>query len=175
MVLDKNKLADIQNYIKQNYVEPERIIFAERSCGSKPLDNDFSKQYSLYDDVSGLKKRVKSNINDSWQEALFHIIDTKFLDEVEVYKRGGLTKQTFSKIRSNSDYHPDKDTAIRLCIGLRLNLDETLDLLGKAGYTLSNSIERDLIVKYFIENKEYDIYSIDNVFEEFGFKTFLKY
>ena len=97
MVLDKNKLADIQNYIKQNYVEPERIIFAERAYGSKPIDNDFSNQYSLYDDVSGLKKRVKSNINDSWQEALFHIIDTKFLDEVEVYKRGGLTKQTFSK------------------------------------------------------------------------------
>ena len=175
MVIDKKKLAEIKNYIKQNYVEPERFILGDMASSSTSKSDSFSKSYSLYDDVSALKKRVKSNINDSWQEALFHIIDTKFLDEVEVYKRGGLTKQTFSKIRSNSDYHPDKDTAIRLCIGLRLNLDETLDLLGKAGYTLSNSIERDLIVKYFIENKEYDIYSIDSVFEELGFKTFLKY
>jgi hypothetical protein len=56
-----------------------------------------------------------------------------------------------------------------------LNLDETLDLLGKAGYTLSKSIERDLVVRYFIEKKEYDIYEIDCVFEDMGLKTFLKY
>ena len=173
MVLDEKKFSEIKEYIKKNYVQEKRTTSDIRYRVTE--DSCLSENYSLYDDVSKLKRRVESNINDSWQQALFNIIDKKFLDEVEVYKRGGLTKQTFSKIRSNADYHPDKDTAIRLCIGLKLNLDETLDLLSKAGYTLSNSIERDLVIKYFIENKEYDIYTMDNVFEELGFKTFLKY
>lgn len=173
MILDRSKLDEIKKYIADNYVEEIRACKEIRF--REVEDSSLSLNYSLYYDVSKLKKRVQSNINDSWQESLFNIIDSKFLDEIEVYKRGGLTKQTFSKIRSNSDYHPDKDTAIRLCIGLKLNLDETLDLLSKAGYTLSPSIERDLVVKYFIENKEYDIYTIDGVFEELGLKTFLKY
>ena len=111
MILDRKKISEIKEYIEKNYV-PE--VFAENIRFREVEDSCVSEKYSLYDDVSKLKRRVESNINDSWQQALFNIIDKKFLDEVEVYKRGGLTKQTFSKIRSNSDYHPDKDTAIRL-------------------------------------------------------------
>lgn len=129
----------------------------------------------MYENVDKLKKRVEINLSSSWQEALFALIDSKGLNDVDVYKNAGLTKQTFSKIRSNSEYHPDKDTAIRLCVGLQLNLDETLDLLGKAGYTLSLSIKRDLVVRYYIENHIYDIYEIDCVLEELKLKQFLKY
>ena len=171
MAINADKLLHIKQYIADNFVPgaPEGSPRLKQKCAAP------TGQYGLYDDVDKLRKRVNKNISDSWQEALFSIIDSKLLDEVEVYKRGGLTKQTFSKIRSNSEYHPDKDTAIRLCIGLKLNLDEALDLLGKAGYTLSPSIERDLIIRYFIENKEYDIYEMDCVFEELGMKQFLKY
>lgn len=171
MAISNEKLLEIKKYIEQNY-EPQSF---EAPRLSKRMASDISASYGLYDDVNALKHRVAKNLDDTWQQALFDIIDQKFLDEVEVYKRGGITKQTFSKIRSDADYHPDKDTAIRLCIGLKLNLDETLDLLGKAGYTLSKSIERDLVVRYFIEKKEYDIYEIDCVFEDMGLKTFLKY
>lgn len=174
MAISKDKLLNIKAYIEANFI-PGEVVDSKMCFIASPKRKAATGQYGLYDDVDKLKKRVNSNLSNSWQEALFSIIDSKFLDEVEVYKRGGLTKQTFSKIRSNSDYHPDKDTAIRLCIGLKLNVDETLDLLGKAGYTLSPSIERDLIIRYFIENKEYDIYEMDCVFEEMGMKQFLKY
>ena len=171
MAINADKLLHIKQYIADNFVPgvPEGSPKLKQKCAA------LTEQYGLYDDVDKLRKRVNKNISDSWQESLFSIIDSKFLDEVEVYKRGGLTKQTFSKIRSNSEYHPDKDTAIRLCIGLKLNIDEALDLLGKAGYTLSPSIERDLIIRYFIENKEYDIYEMDCVLDELGMKQFLKY
>lgn len=175
MPINEEKLLNIKAYVEANFVPGEVLETKMCFCTPKKIKNSPFENYGLYDDVDKLKKRVNLNLSNSWQEALFSLIDSKFLDEVEVYKRGGLTKQTFSKIRSNSDYHPDKDTAIRLCIGLKLNIDETLDLLGKAGYTLSPSIERDLVIRFFIENKEYDIYEMDCVFEDMGMKQFLKY
>ena len=124
---------------------------------------------------SDLKQKIVVKLDQTWQQSLFETIDNKSIDEVELYKKSGITKQTFSKIRSDDKYHPDKDTAIRLCIGLELSLEETLDLLGKAGFTLSKSIERDLVFRYFIENKEYDLYVIDCVLEELKMKLLLKY
>ena len=126
-------------------------------------------------DPDHIRKKIEKKIDDTWQQSLFDIISEKKLDEVEVYKNACLTKQTFSKIRNDSDYHPDKDTAIRVCLGLKLELDDTLDLLSKAGYTLSKSLERDLVIRYFFENEIYDIYEIDIIFEELNLKQFLKY
>lgn len=171
MKTNELKLLDIKKYIKENYVEgfadtsENRIV--QKSCNVA--------EYSLKDDLESLQRRIRRNVSETWQEALFNIIDRRFLDEVECYKRAYISKQTFSKIRSDSQYHPDKDTAIRLCIGLKLNLDDTLDLLGKAGYTLSPASERDLVVRYFIENKEYNLLDIDIALNDLGMKLFLKY
>lgn len=171
MPIDNDKLLKIKQYIEVNYTPGlKEKVKCKNSTGICA-----SESYGLYEDLPNLKRRVQNNLDDTWQTALFDIIDHKLLDAVEVYKRACLTKQTFSKIRNDPEYHPDKDTAVRLCIGLKLNIDESLDLLSKAGYTLSKSIERDLVVMYFIENKEYDIIAIDTVFEELGFKQFLKY
>lgn len=171
MRTNETKLLEIQRYLKDNYVEGCEESFKVKSFKRSSSVVD----YSLADDVGSLQRKIKRNVANTWQQALFNIIDSRFLDEVECYKRAYITKQTFSKIRSDSQYHPDKDTAIRMCIGLRLNLDDTLDLMAKAGYTLSPSIERDLVVRYFIENKEFNVIDIDIALEDLGMKQFLKY
>lgn len=173
MSLSEEKRLQIRKYIEQNYIPimeeaSTKVHKSKRNC-------EATEVYGLLDDENALRRKIDKYLDDTWQTALFDIINEKCLDEVEVYKRGYLTKQTFSKIRNDAEYHPDKDTAIRLCIGLKLNLDETLDLLSKAGYTLSRSLERDLIIRFFIENKEYDIIEIDCALEDNGLKQFLKY
>ena len=174
MAIDNQLLLNIKSYIEINYVPRRTHLLTEgKCCRLGAIPNRCER--SIYDDVDNLRKRVDDNLSNSWQEALFSFIDAKGLNDVDVYKNAEITKQTFSKIRSDSNYHPDKDTAIRLCIGLKLNLDDTLDLIGKAGYTLSASIKRDLVIKYFIENEEYDIGTIDCVLEELKLKQFLKY
>ena len=80
------------------------------------------------------------------------IIDEKGLKDTAVYKKADIDRRHFSKIRSHADYRPRKQTALALALALELNLDETIDLIGRAGYALSNSSRADLIVRYCIEH-----------------------
>lgn len=98
------------------------------------------------------------------------LIDERNLKDSDVYKKAGIDRKLFSKIR-RTDYQPSKDTALKLCIALNLNTDDTKDLLGKAGYALSQSIERDLIIQYCITNKIFDLMKINNYLFSFSQKT----
>ena len=101
------------------------------------------------------------HVSDTWQESLLHIIDEKGLKDSAVYKKAGIDRKLFSKIRSNKDYQPKKATAVVFALALELNLDETKDMLSRAGYALSPSSVSDLIIEYFIMNDVHDIYTIN--------------
>ena len=109
------------------------------ACYAPPPDS--SKLDDILDDV-----------DDTFQESLLKIIDEKGLKDTAVYKKADIDRRHFSKIRSHADYRPRKQTALALALALELNLDETIDLIGRAGYALSNSSRADLIVRYCIEH-----------------------
>ena len=104
-----------------------------------------------------------SQVGKSVRDQLFQLIDERGLDDPEVYKKANMSRQLFSKIRSNPSYRPAKKTALALAVALQLDLEQTEDLLGRAEYALSPSSTADLIVRYFIQHKEYDIYKINAV------------
>lgn len=121
---------------------------------------------------SALNERMK-HLSDTFQQYLLYLIEVKGLTNTEVYKRAIMTKQLFSKIKVNPDYHPDKATAMRLCVGAKLNLDETKDLMARAGYALSPCDKRDIIFSFFIEREIFDMIEIDIVLEERGLPCFI--
>ena len=106
----------------------------------------------------------------SFCEQLFSIIDEKGLKDSAVYKRADIDRRLFSKIRSDSDYHPAKNTAIRLCLSLELDIAETERLLESAGYCLSLSSTEDLVIRYCIEHKIFSIISVNEAIEYFSGK-----
>jgi len=127
----------------------------------------------LEENEDALKERME-HLSDTFQEYLLYLIQIKGLTNAEVYKRAIITKQLFSKINKNPLYHPDKVTAMRLCVGARLNMDETIDLLARAGYALSPCDKTDIIFSFFIENQVYDMIEIDIALEEHGLPHFIE-
>lgn len=141
---------------------------------SEALDESDNDYYDfLEENESALEERMK-HMSDTFQEYLMYLIGAKKLTNAEVYKRAIVTKQLFSKIKLNPEYHPDKATAMRLCVGARLNLDETKDLLARAGYALSPCDKRDIIFSFFIEHEVFDMIEIDIALEEHGLPCFIE-
>lgn len=109
--------------------------------------------------------------DETFQEFLFRLIDRKGMDEVEVYKKANIDRKHFSKIRSNANYQPTKKTALAFAIALGLSLDETKDLLLRAGIALTRSSTFDLIIEYCIEHKITDINEINCILFEYNQPT----
>ena len=102
-----------------------------------------------------------------FSETLLKLIDQSGHKDSTIYKKAHISKQLFSKIRNNPHYQPTKPTAIALALALELDLEQTRDLIGRAGYALTNSSKFDLIIRYFIEQRNYNVMEINLALYEF--------
>ncbi len=98
-----------------------------------------------------------------FRDMLLRRIDEKGMTDAECYHCANLDRRVFNKIKNQPDYRPGKTTVLALCVGLRLTLDETRDMLDRAGYSLSSSSKADLIVEFFLRRGGSDIYTINEV------------
>ena len=172
-------LSDLEQYIQDNWIAPEDAIPPENMAQAEEelsvlddrVDTDiYDKDGTvLLEAMSSLSlEDLIGEVGKTFHEVLFEKISQSGMTDVEVYKRANMDRKLFSKIRSNPAYHPRKDTVLALAIALKLNLEETQDLLSRAEYALSPSSKSDVIIRYFIERREYDIYLINIALDEHG-------
>ena len=165
-MLDKQLLEQLQEYVDQH----------SRKCCYRCKVLNFPKidfKEKVYENIKSneISDFIKNNRESTFAQLLFGFIDDRNLSDSDVYKRAGIDRRHFSKIRSNSDYRPGKNTIIALSIALELNEEEMGKLLCAAGYSLSNNDTFDLVIKFCLEKKIYDIDSINQALDYFSLKT----
>lgn len=157
-----NKLfADIAAYIDDHYVDAHTDSRRERMRRMGVVE---SRMLTAYEDApmatSGLDEAL-AHLDTGFSETLLKLIDRSGKKDAEVYKKANVDRKLFSKIRNNPDYKPSKPTAVAFAIALELSLPETRDLIARAGYALSPSSKFDVIIEYFIMQRDYDIFEIN--------------
>lgn len=167
--ISKKLLGEVESYVDEHYVAEHRFSRRELlGVESEALEEANLIKYNAPSSMqapivgAGIDNLV-GNLDEPFSETLLRLIDAKGKTDVEVYKRANLDRKLFSKIRSNKGYMPSKRTALALALALELSLNETGDLLERAGYALSHSQKFDVIVEYFIVSGNYDIFKINEV------------
>ena len=128
---------------------------------------------ACYLPTEGIRELLEEK-EDTFSERLLALIRGKHLKASDVYRKAGLTKALFSKIRHDVDYKPSKDTVLCLIFALALTEDEADDLLRRAGYSFSPSQVRDIIIQYFVKEGILDIDALDEVLFDRHLKTLHK-
>ena len=115
---------------------------------------------------------LMNQIEETFSQRLLRMIDERGMSDSEVYNRAYVDRRHFSKIRNDINYTPNKKTVLAFSIALELSLDEAKDLLNSAGYALSRSSKTDIIVAYFLQNKIYDMFEINDILDAYGQPVF---
>lgn len=154
--------ADIAEYVDDHYVDAHTDSRRDRLRRMSVLEGRaLSAGAAAAPMAVGGLDSLLAHLDAGFSETLLKLIDRSGKKDSEIYKKANVDRKLFSKIRNNPDYKPSKATAIAFAIALELNLDETRDLVARAGYALSASSKFDVIIEYFIRQKKYDIFEIN--------------
>jgi hypothetical protein len=163
-MFNRELLEELQYYV-DTHLQP---VFHEMKLYS-------SEERMISEEIQNvdIEEFIKIKRQPAFNQTLFRFIDKKGVSDADVYKHAGMDRRHFSKIRSNPEYKPGKNTVIALALALELTKRETDKLLSSAGYSLSDSDTFDLVIQFCLEKKIFDFYDINQALDYFSLNPLL--
>ena len=174
--LSRQRYREVASFIDDNYIEEKQAQqAAPRRFRQERIRRDMETDAEFCAGMSApMAAPPKESLADllaetdaGFSETLLKLIDKTGKKDSEIYTKANLSRQHFSKIRNNPNYQPTKPTAIALALALELDLEQTRDLIGRAGYALTRSSKFDVIIMYFIREKNYNLFDINAALFDF--------
>ena len=156
----------LQEEIQEESSKPEK--FDVSTMQKTKIKKGMSSTMSVNRNIDNLMDQLE----ETFSQRLLRMIDERGMTDSEAYTKAYVDRRHFSKIRKDVNYVPNKKTVLAFTIALELSLDEAKDLLGSAGFALSRSSKTDIIVAYFLQNKIYDMFEINDVLDAYGQPVF---
>lgn len=187
--ISKKLQKDIDAFIDEHYIDCHRLSFdpytytyipkkpADTGTAGKEQKAQVAASHTetpmtpVFQTVKPLSlDAMMAKKHESFSDALLRLITESDMSDAECYKKANITKQHFSKIRSNTHYQPTKQTVFAFAVVLKLSLDETKKLLEKAGLAMNPNEKTDVIMEYFISSRKYDLNEINEVLYQYDQK-----
>lgn len=158
--LSESKARDVE--------DEEDLDFSDEAFDAKSMKK--TKVYNTMSGTMATNRKIDDLMNqmdETFSQRLLRMIVERDLTDSEAYAKAYVDRRHFSKIRNDENYSPNKKTVLAFAIALELSIDEAKDLLGSAGFSLSRSSKTDIIVSYFLQNKIYDMFEINEVLDAY--------
>ena len=171
--LEPATLAELKQYIDSRLESPEPPECSEEPVAFRAAPRMKGKAAApsmpqmAYGAANQSLSDALKTLDESFADMLFRKIDERGMTDAQCHKKAQIDRKLFSKIRGNRLYKPSRQTAVALAVALELSLDETRELLMKAGYALSHSNRFDIIIEFFITRGNYDRFAINEALYEF--------
>lgn len=168
--------AEIDSLIAE--ISARATGYGEIKQYSTPSETSFTMPALCMRKIESVQKIIKpiderlAKFKKTFCDYLLDYIAECGMSEVDVYKKARLDRRIFAKIRNAENYMPSKHTVLAIAIALELNIDETQELLHKGGFALSPADKKDVVMSYFFENQIYDLFTINEVLDHYGYKPF---
>lgn len=166
--LNKNDMKIILViFNRESFVIPNTSLRKEISNilnkENKESVNKGSVNKASIDKESIDKDAINNKPTNNFYEDLIDLTEEKSISLNELYKKANIDEAELEKIESNNEYYPSKNILLSFVIAFKFSLKEMETLLEKYGYKISYDKRYDLIIKYFVENRRYDIFEINTV------------
>ncbi len=165
-MLEDKLLIELKKYVKNHLASVDFIV-----CNSAEYEEiNFSECFKPSIQPTELDDYINKSRKPTFNQVLFSFIDKAGASDAEIYKKAGIDRRHFSKIKSNPDYRPGKNSTIALAIALELNKKDTDKLLSAAGYSLSESDTFDLVIQFCLEKRIYNLHDVNQALDYFRLK-----
>lgn len=165
VIAKEYQLSEDDEFLQGKMSERRREVLREESV---IMIREFKSTVPAFQKKKPSSEKAKwdshfPDLDEGFSETLLRLIDRTGKKDSEIYRKANVDRKLFSKIRNNVDYRQSKPTAVAFAIALELDLEETKDFLARAGFALSHSSKFDIIVEYFIKEKNYNVFDLNEV------------